>query len=64
MTILDASKHDANQHGGQPGADTAFDALLVSPVYAGEAFFLPVFSEVEGAVARRVVAARARSRSS
>ena len=28
MTILDASKHDANQHGGQPGADTAFDALL------------------------------------
>ena len=30
MTILDASKHDANQHDGQPdaGADTAFDALL------------------------------------
>ena len=30
MTILDASKHDANRHDGQPAADadTAFDALL------------------------------------
>ncbi|MEE2631210.1 MAG: hypothetical protein VX752_04065 [Actinomycetota bacterium] len=28
MTILDASKHGANRHDGQPDADTAFDALL------------------------------------